>query len=419
MTAAYVGIESNVRYYAHQFPAIFSKAAGSYMFDTNGRKYLDFLSGAGSLNYGHNNEYILDAVLSYLKGGNIVHSLDLMTEAKHQFLETLDTLILRPRALSYKCQFTGPTGANAVEAALKLARKLTGRTNIIAFTRSYHGVSLGALAVTASPEKRRVAGTPLSAATFMPYDGFLGSEIDTSIIIDRMLSDVGSGIDKPAAILLETIQGEGGLNVASSDWLSAIARLAKHLEIPLIIDDIQAGCGRSTDFFSFEQAGIIPDIVVLSKSLSGFGTPFSLVLIRDDMDVWNPGEHNGTFRGNNLAFVGGASALSRYWLDQNFISEVKQKAVSFQLRLDLLFQKYAGVVVGARGRGMMLGCEFVQPKMAAEASRMMFESGIVVETCGPLDNVLKFLPPLTISDSDLGLFAETLDNILRVIENHS
>lgn len=415
MSDVFAKLESDVRVYSRQFPVVFSKASGCYMYAASGERYLDFLSGAGSLNYGHNNDYIIQAVIDYLRNGNVVHSLDLMTEAKELFLLKLRDCILRPRGLPYKCQFTGPTGTNAVEAALKLARKVTRRTNVVAFTNSYHGLSLGALAVTANREKRSAAGIPLSSSIFMPYDGFLGPGVDTSAYINRMLSDLGSGIDRPAAILLETIQGEGGLNVASESWLKAISDLAKHLGALLIVDDIQAGCGRSGAFFSFEQAGILPDIVVLSKSLSGFGSPFSLVLMREDLDIWKPGEHNGTFRGNNLAFVGAASALSRYWTDESFISGVRDKAASFRQALTDLCNSSQDAVTGVKGRGMMIGCQFTEPRLASKVSQMMFERGVIIETCGPGDNVLKFLPPLTITDLELNECLSVFEDVLREI----
>ncbi|BCH67481.1 diaminobutyrate--2-oxoglutarate transaminase (plasmid) [Agrobacterium vitis] len=415
MTDVFTQMESDVRFYSKQFPVVFSKASGSYMFSSSGRRYLDFLSGAGSLNYGHNNKYIMDAVIEYLRADNIIHSLDLMTEAKELFLSNFRDYILLPRALPYKCQFTGPTGANAVEAALKLARKVTQRSGVLAFSNAYHGLSLGALSVTANKQKRAAAGTSLNGSIFMPYDGFLGAEVDTTAYLERMLNDPGSGIDPPAAIIVETIQGEGGLNVASQSWLRALSASAGRHGAMLIVDDIQAGCGRTGAFFSFEEAGIVPDIVVLSKSLSGFGSPFSLVLMREDIDIWKPGEHNGTFRGNNLAFVGGAKALSHYWVNENFISEVRQKSEAFKDALTNLCKSFPELISAVNGRGMMLGCEFVEPGMATKISGLMFDRDIIIETCGPGDKVLKFLPPLTVTidemNESLGIFREILKTI--------
>jgi diaminobutyrate-2-oxoglutarate transaminase len=316
--------ESEVRGYIRLFPTTFDAARGSLLIGEDGSEYIDFFAGAGTLNYGHNNPLLKQALLDYIERDGIIHALDLATRAKREFIETFRDLVLTPRGLRYKLQFTGPTGANATEAAIKVARLATGRTNIIAFTRGYHGLSLGALATTAARQYRTAAGIPLDNVTFAPYDGYFGPDVDTMELLAKQLEDPSGGIDRPAAVIVESIQGEGGVNVASPEWLRRLAALARAHEIPLIIDDIQAGCGRSGDFFSFEQAGIRPDIVVLSKSLSGYGLPMSLVLISPELDVWEPGGHTGTFRGNNLAFVGATAALRTYWADDDFSLETKR-----------------------------------------------------------------------------------------------
>ncbi|TIV81736.1 MAG: aminotransferase class III-fold pyridoxal phosphate-dependent enzyme, partial [Mesorhizobium sp.] len=264
-------LESNVRLYSRSFPTLFSRARGSIMLTEDGRKVIDFLSGAGALNYGHNNHEIKAALTEYLASDAVVHGLDMATPAKLEFMETFNSVILRERGLKYRFQFTGPTGANAIEAALKLSRKVTGRQNIISFTNGYHGLSLGAVAVTGNRFHREASGVPLSSATFMPYDGYLGSTVDTADYMRKVLLDKSSGIDSPAAILVESVQGEGGINVARKEWLQAIQATAKDTGALLIVDDVQMGCGRTGDFFSFEFAGLSPDIVVLSKSLSGYG----------------------------------------------------------------------------------------------------------------------------------------------------
>src|SRR5262245_34711495 len=286
-------LESNVRTYCRHFPAVFASAQGPWLITNDGRRYLDLLSGAGSLNYGHNDPAIVDCVIDYMRRGGVVHSLDLHTEAKAKFLQTFDDKILAPRHFSYKVQFAGPTGTNAVEAALKLARKVTGRPGIAAFTGAYHGMSLGSLAATCNPTARAGAGVPLDHVTFLPYEGYFGPGVNTMEHIEALLSQPGSGIGRPAAALIELVQGEGGLSSVTAGWIRQLAKLCKELGILLIVDDIQAGCGRTGQFFSFERLGIVPDIVLLSKSLSGFGAPFSLVLMRPELDVWKPGEHNG------------------------------------------------------------------------------------------------------------------------------
>ena len=282
-------LESAVQSYARAFPGTFDRAIGTQLWDTNGRRYLDFLAGAGSLNYGHNHPVLKRALIDHIEKNSITHSLDLHTVAKREFLTAMQDVILEPRGFDHVIQFTGPTGTNAVEAALKIARKVTGRINVITFTNGFHGVSMGALAATGNNHHRGAAGVPLIGTTRMPFDGYFGDGVDTIDYLDRMLSDPSSGIDEPAAVLVETIQGEGGINTASIAWLRRLDALCKEKDILLIIDDIQAGCGRTGTFFSFEPAGIDPDIVTLSKSLSGYGVPFAVVLIRRSLDQWEPG----------------------------------------------------------------------------------------------------------------------------------
>jgi diaminobutyrate-2-oxoglutarate transaminase len=393
--------ESEVRSYIRSFPTTFDTAQGSFLIDEDGREYIDFFAGAGTLNYGHNNPLLKKTILDYLERDGIVHGLDLATSAKRAFIETFRDLILSPRELRYKLQFTGPTGTNATEAAIKLARMVTGRTNIIAFTHGYHGLSLGSLATTAARQYRSAAGVSLGNVTFAPYDGYFGADIDTIALLAQQLEDPSSGIDRPAAIIVESIQGEGGVNTASPEWLRSLSELAAHHGAPLILDDIQAGCGRSGDFFSFEQSGIRPDIVVLSKSLSGYGLPMSLVLISPELDIWEPGGHTGTFRGNNLAFVGATAALRTYWTDATFSAETKRKGVLLHDRLAAIAARHPGELE-ARGRGLFQGiASLTSPSFAARVSREAFEHGVVIEAAGAYSEVVKFLPPLTTDDETL------------------
>lgn len=405
--------ESAVRTYSRNIPVTFVAAKGSYLQDEQGRKYLDFLAGAGSLNYGHNHPVLKQALLDYIAGDGIAHSLDFYTEAKQQFIEAFRRQVLLPRGFDYRLQFTGPTGANAVEAAMKLARKVTGRTNIIAFTNGFHGVTQGALAATGNQHHRNGAGVSLNNVTRMPYAGYFGDDVDTIAMLAKQLADPSSGIDKPAAFIVETIQGEGGLNVASFKWLRRLDALAKKHGILLIVDDIQAGCGRSGTYFSFEPAKIVPDIVTLSKSLSGFGLPCAVVLLKPQHDIWKPGEHNGTFRGNNHAFVTAAAALNHFWADDRFENEVRHKAVITRQRL----YEIAAVVDGARvkGRGLMQGIEFPQKGMAAQICKLALKQGLVIETSGPNDEVVKCLCPLTISEDDLLLGLDILAASVAVV----
>ena len=385
--SCFVANESAVRAYCRSFPAVLSHGRGAWVYDETGRAYLDFLAGAGALNYGHNDPPIKRAVLDYLADDGILHSLDLYTRAKRVFIDKFRRIVLEPRGLDYRLQFTGPTGANAIEAALKLARKVTGRGNVIAFTNAFHGMTLGSLAVTGNLAKRAGAGVALADVTRMPYDGYLGPEVDTLDYLARVLDDPSSGVDPPAAFLVETIQGEGGINVASVEWLRRLQALARAHGSLLIVDDIQAGCGRAGTFFSFERAGLEPDLVCLAKAIGGIGLPLALLLIRPEYDRWRPGEHNGTFRGNNLAFVAGAAALD-YWADARFEAALRERAALLHARLHALASHYAPRCGGVRGLGLMQGLLFTEPSLAGRVSKAAFRRGLIAETCGPRDEVL-------------------------------
>jgi len=392
-------VESEVRSYCRGWPTVMRTARGAWVTDTGGHRYLDFFAGAGALNYGHNNPILKAAVLDYLASDGIVHSLDMATTAKQRFLETFSRLILEPRGLDYKVMFPGPTGTNAVESALKLARKVTGRETIVSFTNAFHGMTLGALSVTGNSMKRAGAGVPLAHATPMPYDNYFGGATEDFHWFARVLDDAGSGINLPAAVIVETVQGEGGLNAARVEWLQELARLCRQRGILLIVDDVQMGCGRTGPFFSFEVAGIVPDIVTLSKSISGYGLPLALTLFRRELDVWSPGEHNGTFRGHNPAFVTATKALETYWATDELTNETIAKSKLVRDRLDCIAATYDGICV--RGRGMAQGLKFDQDGRAAAVCRAAFDRGLLMETSGPADEVAKILPPLTISESEL------------------
>jgi diaminobutyrate-2-oxoglutarate transaminase len=408
-------LESRVRSYCRSFPALFARGQGACLFDAAGRRYIDFLCGAGTMAYGHNPPEMKRALIDYLARDGIVHGLDLATEAKRRFLERFERIILQPRNLAYRVQFTGPTGANAVEAALKLARLVKRRRNVVAFTNSYHGLSAGALAVTASASHRNPAYTSQDGVAFMPFDGFLGPDVDTMATTERMLTQPGSGIDRPAAVILETVQGEGGVNIASVPWLRRLAALCRDLDILLIVDDIQAGCGRTGSFFSFERAGIRPDIVVLSKAISGFGLPMSLVLMAPDLDQWQPGEHTGTFRGNNLAFVSAAESLL-LWDNEAFLSSLHTASRLLADSLARLPAQFPGLGLTVRGLGMMHGILVGRTALARPVAQAAFEAGLIVELCGPQDNVLKLLPPLNIDADTLRKGLAMLEQALRMVQ---
>jgi len=402
-------MESEVRGYIRSFPVIFSQARGSLLIDEDGTEYIDFFSGAGTLNYGHNNPVFKEKLVEYLQSDGVVHGLDMATSAKKRFLETVDRVLLKPRNWRYTLQFTGPTGTNAVEAALKIARQVKDRPNIISFTHGFHGVSGGSLAATANMKFRDAAGYALGNTTFMPYDGYFGPDVDTIAYLERMLDDPSSGLDKPAGVIVETVQGEGGVNVATLRWLKELEKLCRRHDMLLIVDDIQVGCGRTGSFFSFESAGIHPDIITLSKSLSGFGLPMSLVLMKPELDVWKPGAHSGTFRGNNLAFVTATQALDTYWASDAFSVEVQRKERLVRDWLENLAHSYPNAGLAVRGRGLIQGLVTAgTPELANRIARKAFERGVVIETSGAHDEVLKLLPALTIEDE---LLARGLDAI--------
>jgi diaminobutyrate-2-oxoglutarate transaminase len=383
------------------------------MYSEDGREYLDFFSGAGALNYGHNHPDLQAALIEYLQRNGVVHSLDMYSVAKREFLETFRDRILQPRGLDYKVMFPGPTGTNSVEAALKLARKVTEREHVVSFTNAFHGMTLGALAVTGNSMKRGGAGIPLYHATPVPYDDYFDGETEDFLWLERVLNDSGSGIEHPAAVIVETVQGEGGLNSARASWLRKLADLCKRHDILLIVDDVQAGCGRTGSFFSFEEAGITPDIVCLSKSVSGYGLPMALTLFKPEHDVWVPGEHNGTFRGQNPSFVTGKTALERFWSDDVFAKDTVDKGTQLREGLQSIADKNEDAQV--RGRGLLQGIAYPDYDMAGAVAKAAFERGLLVETSGPESEVVKLMPALTIDTNDLArgidILADSVDAV--------
>lgn len=410
----YHELESNVRGYCRSFPVTFTKAQNAILTDNEGNEYIDFLGGAGTLNYGHNNPVFKQALLEYIESDSITHGLDMHTEAKTAFLQSFNERILKPRKMKYKVQFTGPTGTNAVEAALKIARKNTGRQTVVSFTNGFHGVTQGAAAVTANNYYKNAIGMPLPGVQFMPYDGYLG-DFNTLHYFEKALQDGSSGLGHPAAVIVECIQGEGGLNSASAAWMLGLQALCKRYNMLLIVDDIQAGCGRSGTFFSFEEFGIEPDVITLSKSLSGYGLPMAIVLLKEKLDTWKPGEHNGTFRGNNHAFITARMALETYWADDSFSQSVKKKAQLIRSRLKEIQAEHGGQMTH-KGRGIMQGLECVNGQVASRITELAFKRGLVIETSGSDGQVVKILTPLTIEEdtlkAGLGILAGCIGDVM-------
>lgn len=412
-TDIYTRRESNARSYCRAFPVTFTTACNATLTDSEGREYIDFLAGCSSLNYGHNHPDMKAALIAHISADGVTHGLDMHTDAKAAFLESFERLILAPRGMDYKFMFTGPTGTNAVEAAMKLARKTTGRETIIAFTNGFHGMTMGALAATGNAGKRAGAGMALSGVVHMPYEGAIEG-VDSLALIRAMLENPSSGIDAPAAFLIEPVQGEGGLNAASPAFLKGLQTLAREHGALIIMDDIQAGIGRTGPFFSFEGMGVTPDLIPLAKSLSGMGLPMAGLLIRPDLDIWKPAEHNGTFRGNNHAFVTARVALERFWSNDAFQRQTEARAALLSERL----QNIASRIPGARlkGRGMMQGIDVGSGPLAAAICATCFENGLIIETSGAGDEVVKVLAPLTIP---LEQFEAGLDILETAAQTHT
>ena len=363
-----------------------------------------------------------NAVIEYLQSGGVIHALDMKTTAKRRFMERFEKIVLKPRNMTHKMQFVGPTGTNAVEAAMKLARRVTARQDIVAFTRGFHGMTLGSLAATANRYFRGAAGVPLNHVSHQPFGcnkPCIGCEsgcgLESLERLKGLYRDTSSGVTPPAAFLLETVQAEGGVNVASKEWLQAVANLAKEVGALLIVDDIQVGMGRTGSFFSFDDMDIDPDIICLAKGLGGLGTPMAMNLIKPEVDeYWSPGEHTGTFRGQSISFVAGSEALS-YFEDDKLMSEVKAKAAIMNEALLPLESRFESIQV--RGKGMIIGLDVTTGERAKAIVEECFKSGLLIASCGTGGRVVKLIPPLTIPDEDLSKGLEILTNTtVKVME---
>jgi diaminobutyrate-2-oxoglutarate transaminase len=402
-------LESEVRSYCRCWPTVFASAKGCYIYDELGRGYLDFFSGAGVLNYGHNNPHLREALLAYLHSDALVHSLDMYTPVKRLLLEIFRERILSPRALNYKVQFSGPAGSMAVEAAFKLARKYTGRSTIVSFTNAFHGMTMAALSVTGR------AGTSADGAlthpVVLPYDGQHGAGQPGLLLLDRLLERDTPA--RPAAVIVETVQGEGGLHTATADWLRQLAGVCKQHGVLLIVDDVQMGCGRTGPFFSFESSGIYPDVVCISKSFSGYGLPLALTLIRPELDVWAPGEHTGTFRGFNPAYATAIAAMD-FWRDGELERKTLENGALLAEPLRRLAARHDGAVTEVRGAGMAWGLAFSEPDLARAVRTQAFSRGLILETCGNRGEVVKLLPPLIADRRDL---TTGIDMLADAVEN--
>jgi len=405
--------ESEIRGYCRIYPVVFDTASNARQTDDQGKEYIDFFAGAGVLNFGHNNERMKQAVIDYIKADGVTHSLDMHSTAKQRFMERFTKTILEPRGMPHKMQFMGPTGTNSVEAALKIARRVTDRTEVVAFTHGFHGMTLGALACTANQVFRGAAGVPLNHVSHYPFgankhtdDNPLSNGVGTIDQLRALYLDGSSGILPPAAFLVETIQAEGGINVADKQWLQDLQALAKEFGALFIIDDIQVGCGRTGSYFSFDDLDLDPDVICLAKGIGGWGTPMAMNLVKPEVDKhWRPGEHTGTFRGQNLSFIAGAEALG-YFEDDSFMQQVKTKGKLMHEAILPLEKSFDDLQV--RGRGMIYGLDVGSGERAKAIVAACFADGLLVSTCGSGGRVVKLIPPLTIPDDDLQQGLDTL-----------
>lgn len=415
-TNAFEKYESEVRSYCRHFPKVFTNAKGAVITDEDGNDYIDFFCGAGAVNYGHNNAYIKQKMIDYLMTDGIIHALDMFTVPKRAFIEGLEKKIIEPRGLRYKIQFCGPTGTNGVEAAIKLARKKTGRRNIFAFMGCFHGMTLGALSLTSEMYARNGAGASLNDVTHIPAP-YMFEGLDVIQYMQMLLDDDHSAVDKPAAIVMETLQAEGGIRPFSDEFLRDVRAFCDKNDILLIIDDIQVGCCRTGTFFSFERAGIEPDMVVLSKSIGGMGMPLAIVLLKEELDLWKPGEHNGTFRGNQLSFIAGAASFD-YLLENNVEAETKRKG---EMVKDFIEKEILPLDsrLELRGMGLIWGIDFgkIDAALSEKVIEKCFEQNLICECAGRNGAVLKIMPPLVIEDDlllkGLGIITQATKEVLE------
>lgn len=421
--------ESSARTYPRRLPIAIDRGLGSYVEDVDGNVFIDFLNGAGALPLGHSHPELLDAVQEQLP--RFIHGLDFPSELKDEFVTTQLEMLPAEMQGRTKIAFCGPTGANAVEAALKLCKTATGRGEIVSFQGSYHGGSHGAMAVSALVSQREPIANGMPGVHFFPYPYALRcslpgdpSEVGERCLqyFERTLKDPIGGVLLPAAVILEVVQGEGGVVPATTDFLQGVRRVTQELGIPMIVDEIQCGCGRSGSWFAFEQHGIVPDVIIASKALGGLGLPISVIMYDEKLDTWEAGAHTGTFRGNHLAFAAGVASVNIIRRD-GILDQVKEMGAYALSELDALASTY-DIVTEARGSGLMLGLELSDPETGAPNSkaalvvqRAALERGLILELGGRGDAVVRLLPALNVSrqtmDQALGILDEAIAEAQR------
>jgi diaminobutyrate-2-oxoglutarate transaminase len=428
------GWESNARSYPRRLPVALARGEGMVVTATDGRRFLDCLTGAGALSLGHGHPVVTAAVRAALDGGLPWQTLDLTTPAKDRFVAELFSRL--PTELAGgRIQFCGPSGADAVEAALKLVKAATGRRSMLAFRGGYHGMTLGALAATGNVAAKAAVPGLAGEVHFLPYPypyrcpfglGEAGHRVGTRYL-QRFLDDPLGGATPPAGVLVECVQGEGGVLPAPDEWLRELRRITAERGIPLVVDEVQTGGGRTGTLFAFERAGVVPDVLVLSKAIGG-GLPLAVVVYREELDRWLPGAHAGTFRGNQLAMVAGTAAL-RFTVEQRLPAHAAAMGERLLAQLRSV-QRSARCVGEVRGRGLMVGVELVDPDGVADESGALptapglarrvqtgcLDRGLIVELGGRDGAVVRFLPPLVITAEQVDAVAERFADAVAAAE---
>ena len=428
--------ESSARSYPRKFPLAIAKAKGAVVEDVEGNRYIDFLNGAGTLALGHNDDEVNQAMVDLIQSGAPLHTLDLATPVKDRFVETLLSIIPEELASKAKIQFCSPSGTDATEAAIKLCKTATGRGSVIAFSGGYHGMGHGSMALTGNCNAKNHVQNIMPGVQFMPYPYSyrcpmgIGGEAGTKACIaylERLLKDPESGVTKPAAIILEPIQGEGGVVPAPIEFLQAVRRITRELGIPMICDEIQCGMGRSGKVFAFEYADIVPDVILISKAIGG-GQPLSVVVYDKALDLWGPGAHAGTFRGNQVAMAAGTVVMKRI-SDPEFLKEVVRKGEKMRSRF-LKLKEEVSIIGDVRGKGLMLGVEFIDPngpkdimgnpepggEVALKVQRLCFDNKLIMEKGGRNGSVMRCLCPLTITDEQIDEAMDIFEKVVKEVD---
>ncbi|MGA5563722.1 diaminobutyrate--2-oxoglutarate transaminase family protein [Streptomyces platensis] len=412
--------ESAARTYARSLPIVPVRARGLTIEGADGRRYLDCLSGAGTLALGHNHPVVLEAIRTVLDSGAPLHVLDLATPVKDAFTTELFATLPGELAERARIQFCGPAGTDAVEAAFTLVRTATGRDGLMAFSGAYHGMTSQALAASGGAQHTSVVRLPYPYDYRCPFGtgGERGAEL-AARWTQNLLDDHKSGVPRPAGMILEPVQGEGGVIPAPDGWLRRMREITAARQIPLIVDEVQTGVGRTGAFWAVDHSGIVPDVIVLSKAIGG-SLPLAVIVYREELDAWQPGAHAGTFRGNQLAMAAGAATLA-YVRANGLDRRAGELGARMLARLTSLAAAH-DCIGDVRGRGLMLGVELVDrdadadatgarpaaPELAAAVRDACLDRGLIVELGGRHSAVVRLLPPLTITDEQADAILDRL-----------